>query len=62
MFRLSIISVALLIAVAGCDTSEPPGDNTTGDNTTGNSTTGDGQNQDATGLTQTVSIKVPGMT
>ena len=47
MLRFSIVCVALLIAVAGCTKSEP---------------SGGGQNDEAAGLTQTVSIKVPGMT
>ena len=47
MLRFSIVCVALLIAVAGCTRSEPSGPS---------------QNDEAAGLTQTVSIKVPGMT
>ena len=53
MLRFSIVCVALLIAVAGCTKSEPSGAGATSDKSS--------PNQEAVGLTQTVSIEVPGM-
>jgi hypothetical protein len=54
MFRFSIVSVALLIAVAGCTKNDSSG--------TGAESGKSSSNSEAAGLTQTVSIKVPGMT